>query len=192
MNVEELVQRSFEAAKATRTGNDTKKYTNRQRSEAFVDELSSRFSQFYQGPCVRVFSRRNPSNYQHFGLNELLHDICICTVATVPSPRHKRELYYIQDVLWQVESEFARDGRQEMGDFNKLVLGSAHHKLCIMSPLRDPDPALQRDVFIPAAAACSGRVYLALVPHPNDWDELASEVEVWEFERGTEIWQSYR
>lgn len=99
-------------------------------------------------------------------------------------------LYYVKDVLWQVESEFARDSRQLLFDFNKLVLGSAQSKLFVMS--RFHDITSQIDIFRPAAAACSGRIYLALVPHPDSWDGRSSGVQVLEFESSINSWQPYK
>ena len=179
MNVKELVQLSFNEARAKNIFADTDQLLHRQRSRAWVDALSTRLHYMYgDDELVRVFWRGNDSNRADFKLNELLHDICVCKVETVASARHRKPLFYVCDVLWQVESELARDSRQALIDFNKLVLGSAKNKLFVGPLVRDTDPFIQ--VFRPAAKVCSGNVYLALVPHPDDWAN-SDEVRVWEF-----------
>lgn len=89
MNIKELVGLSFPDARAMPIDKDSKKHRNRQRSEAFVDELSNGLRRAYLDPSVRIFSRRNYSNYRHFGLNELLHDIWRMhrSDRAVPSPQ---------------------------------------------------------------------------------------------------------
>lgn len=66
-----------------------------------------------------------------------------------------------------VESEFARNSRQALIDFNKLVLGSAHNKLFIGPQVSEVEPFV--NVLKPAARACTGNVYIALIPHPAKW-----------------------
>lgn len=193
MNVRELVQRSFEDAKANAKARqedaDTEQARHRKRSQAWVEALATRLgSSFGADSSLRVFWRGNRLNQPEFRLDELLHDICVCRVGAVKSPGHKKDLLYIQEVLWQVESEFSQDSRLALIDFNKLVLGSAKEKLFVGSlDVRDITAFIS--VFHDAAKACSGQVFLALVPHPASWDEDPQDVQVWRFEE--DHWQPY-
>ena len=56
------------------------------------------------------------------------------------------------EVLWQVESEFANNSRETLKDFNKLVCGSAKHKLFVGSQVSDRESFIH--VLLPAARAC--------------------------------------
>ena len=78
----------------------------------------------------------------------------------------------------KVESEFAKDSHQAIIDFSKLVLGSAENKLFIAPLVYDSDAFIQ--VLLEPARHCNGEVYLALVPHPNDWDKADDEIRVYQ------------
>lgn len=96
-------------------------------------------------------------------------------------------LPYVKKGIWAVESEFARDSSQAVVDFNKLVLASADDKLFICSQVNDQRAFL--DTLGPVADACSGKVYLACVPHPRDWREgEMQEVEL--YLRGAGEWEN--
>jgi hypothetical protein len=136
---------------------------------------------------VRVFSRGYRLNRRDFGVNELLYDIAIVRVESVESSRQKKNLLYIKETLWQVESEFALNSRQSLIDFNKLVLGSAQNKLFIGPLFQDPDSL--RKVIMPAAAACSGNVFAAFLAHPSEWNNNPSKPEVFHFTKGS--WTQY-
>jgi len=130
-----------------------------------------------------VFSKHCPDHKADFKLNELLYDICVCRVAPVQSAVHKKELLYITDALWLIESEFARDSRQTLLDFNKLVLGSSRNKLFVGPQVRDNDSFIR--VLLAPAAACTGNVFLALLPHPALWDsDGQAEPKFWRFAGG--------
>ena len=181
MNVETLIQTSFSAARAAPVEGDSKGLLHGNRSRVWVETLADHFRRHFESePDVRVFSKHNPSNQKDFGLNELLFDILVCRVGTVPSAVHKKTLYYIRDAMWQVESEFARDSHQALIDFNKLVLGSADNKLFIGSQVSDNLSFL--DVLSSAAKACQGNVSAALIPHPRYWRIEECRVQVWKFD----------
>jgi hypothetical protein len=67
---------------------------------------------------VRVFSKHHTGNRLDFGLNELLYDVLVCRIGRVLSAVHRKELLYIDQALWQVESEFACDSGQALKDLN--------------------------------------------------------------------------
>ena len=130
---------------------------------------------------MRVFSKYDDSNRKDFKLNELLYDIVICEIGEVLSTTHRKTLYFIKEALWQVESEFAQDSRQTLVDFNKLVLGSAQNKLFIGPKVRDTERFIT--LLKPAARACSGNVYIALIPHPAKWKIKDGSVQLWSLKR---------
>jgi hypothetical protein len=140
--------------------------------------MAAQFRAQYAGDAsVRVFYQQDPQHRAQFGRNELLYDVLVARVGSVRSARQGKELSYVRRVLWQVESEFARNSREALFDFNKLVLGSAKSKLFIGPQMQQPARFLE--VLRPAARACSGIVYAALVPHPDRWDGDAHPIEAW-------------
>jgi hypothetical protein len=116
---------------------------------------------------VVTFSKYHETNRTNFGLNELLYDVCVCGTSSVASCRGTSSLQYVSKVLWQVESEFARDSKQALFDFNKLVLGSAKCKLFIGPIVHDCDAFMQ--TLSAPAQYCTGEVYAALLPEPAKW-----------------------
>jgi len=183
MNLREILETSLSEARHTRIETASMIQLHRARSRVWVDTLAKQFQRcFERDSAVRVFWRDNPEHRKHFRVNELLHDILICQVGTVQSAMHKKDLLYIKDVLWQVESEFARDSRQALIDFNKLVLGSGRSKLFVGPQVNDNQSFI--DVLRPAANVCTGNVYVALVPHPKDWDKPAYRIDIWAYANG--------
>lgn len=63
----------------------------------------------------------------------------MCRIARVESAAQGKTLWYVAEALWQVESELARDSRQALIDFNKLVLGAARHKLFVGPQVADSE-----------------------------------------------------
>jgi hypothetical protein len=187
MNVRQLVQTSFDRAKNQPISIASKGQLHRQRSRIWIEALARTFRDHFAGDStVRVFSKHDPSNRADFGLNELLYDVTVCRVGTVLSTRHKKKLYYVREALWLVESEFARDSREALVDFSKLVLGTGCNKLFIGSQVSDITGLL--DVLKPAAKACEGRVYVSFVPHPADWTKEEMDIGVWEMRESD--WES--
>jgi hypothetical protein len=102
------------------------------------------------------------------GLNELLFDVAVCGTGVTPSAVAGRNLTYLTGSLWAVESEFARDSRKAVFDFNKLVLSAADQKLFVGPAVADQESFLA--ALGPVADCCTGSVFVALVPHPDEWD----------------------
>ena len=183
MNIASIVAGAFERARAAKVKASERGALHAERASAWVEALCEQFRRCFQDePDVRVFSKHYYGNRADFGLNELLYDIAVCRVGTVTSSANKRTLLYVREALWQVESEFARDGRQAVKDFNKLVLGSAANKLFVGPQVHDCQRFL--DVIAPAAKCCTGNVYAALVPHPDSWDSNPPKSPAWRFEEG--------
>ena len=184
-----IIRKAFFLALQKQTQAESSQDLHRKRSHFWVKSLAKQFRDHYEKDnSVRVFSKDYSKNRKDFLLNELLYDVCVCRVDKVVS-KQKKELYYIKDVLWQVESEFAKNSRQALVDFNKLVLGTAKNKLFIGPQVHDTQSFIE--VLRSPAAACSGSVYLCLLPHPSDWDpENSFPIHLWSF--STDHWQQYR
>ena len=145
---------------------------NRIRSAQWVDALAQEFKKNYPlDRRHRVFWKGNKGNKKHFGVNELLFDITVCSVSTTLSlQRNPQDLEFITACHWQVESEFAdKNTRDVIVDMSKLVLGSAENKL-IVAARRNAEG--RRNVLAQCAdiaACCRTNVFLLFVSHPRDW-----------------------
>jgi hypothetical protein len=189
MDLYGLLETSLTAAQRAPTVGTLPQAIHRNRSQEWIRQLRSGFSQALAGDSsLRVFTRGDSTYRTDFGLNELLHDVLVCRVNTVPSAKQGRTLYYIEEVLWQVESEFARDSKQALIDFNKLVLGAGQNKLFIGPQVSDKPSFIE--VLLPAARACIGNVYVALVPHPREWGTGEHQIDLWMLENG--LWREVR
>jgi len=179
VGIESVVNNAFVAATGKRIEGTNDGQLHRHRSRVWVEALADQFRKSYEGNSgVRVFSRYN-FDRKEFGMDELLYDVLVCSVATTPSERRGTELFYVEDALWQVKSNFDKNARETLFDFNKLVIGSAENKLFIGPQVSDPEVFL--DVLWAPAQHCRGNVYVALVPHPSEWDKGQADVPVWQF-----------
>jgi hypothetical protein len=147
-----------------------KQELHRNRSKYFVEFLGEqlRLGLSDKGPLVRVLTKHNSDNRTDFGLNELLFDVMVCEIATVKSARGTKPLIYISKGLWAVESEMAKNSREAIYDFNKLCLSSCENQLFV-GPLTSDNNAFLEPLR-KVAQACQGNVYVALIPHPSEWD----------------------
>lgn len=179
MDVKALVRSACAAARAQQIDAESPGELHRKRSTAWVECLADQFRAYYRADqTVRVFSKGCCANRREFGLNELLYDVSVCRSGSVRSSVQGRQLLYIREVLWQVESEFARDGREALKDFSKLVCGSAQSKLFVGPQVADNESFI--NVLLPAARACTGQVIVVLLPHPRQWDSATFDVQAWE------------
>jgi len=173
-----LLRSALTTAMGTPIDAATRQALHARRSRAWVAALADAFRGHYRDdPDVRVLSKHDPSNQREFGLNELLYDVLVCRVGTTPAATKPATLTYVREALWQVESEFARDSRQAIYDLNKLVLGAARQKLFVGPQVSDEAGFLA--ALLPVARCCSGEVYMALAPHPAQWDACKAVVRVW-------------
>jgi hypothetical protein len=181
MDLRNLLEKAFADATKTAVANTALKQLHVARARAWITSLTTRFRCQYCGNSMRVLSKYNATHRKEFGLNELLYDVLVCQVDIVE--KYGKPLVYIQDVVWQVESEFARDRRQALYDFNKLVLGAGHNKLFIGPQVSDYHRYI--DTLLPAADRCTGNVYLALIPHPRDWNAVVQKIDIWQYNNGS-------
>lgn len=179
MDLRALLDDSLAKARAADVEGATPQQLHSRRSRTWVETLAHGFRTYYvDDPSVRVFSKYHPDYQLEFGLNELLYDILVCQVDTVKAGRGDKDLYYIKHVLWQVESELAKNTRQALYDFNKLVLGTADTKLFIGPHVHD-EPAYLA-TLLPAARACTNAVFAALMPHPAVWSVEDGSIDLWQ------------
>jgi hypothetical protein len=184
MNIKQLIEEAFyEVSSNLSTETDALKL-HRERSKLFVEALAEGFRNHYKSDSYYVFSKHFEGNRKKFGVNELLYDILVCRGAVLNSSNRHSELTYITDSIWQVESEFARDSRQALYDFNKLIIGSSENKLFIGPQVSNEVGFL--DTLAKAAKHCHATTYLALLPHPKEWAN-EKRVKCWVYENG---WKS--
>ena len=183
-DVKQLLQEALVQAQSISDKGNTTQQINMNRSQYWVKALTEQFQKRYEGdPEIMVFSKPNYSNRKDFGLNELLHDIVVCSVGEVQSAVRGKTLMFIKDVLWQVESEFAHNSRSALIDFNKLVLGSAKNKLFVCSQVRKGKESSFLSVLKPAAQYCTGDIYVSMIPHPSKWVDTDNDVHLWVFKK---------
>ena len=158
-------------------------------SQKWVDQLARQFQRKYPVNLgYRVFWLGNPENRADFGLNELLFDIAVCRVSRAKSAVHDKDLRLVSQSIWQVESEFAKNSRQALFDFNKLVMGESVYKLFI-APLVAPMKEFLGVLATPAQY-CSGTLFVAMVPHPRDWGRYQpSDISLVKYRNGKWIHQ---
>jgi len=156
----------------------------RARERVWIKTLSTHLADALDEENNRVFSSYQRGNTDNFGTEQLLYDIQVCRVGiTTTADKKKEEIHYIQASLWQIETDFSREIHQAVYAFNRLVTGNGEQKLFIGAQLKTG-----RDTFIgtlkASAAACTGTVHLALIPHPDDWDDDDHSIDVWQFTDG--------
>ncbi|MCF8369268.1 MAG: hypothetical protein K9G76_09520 [Bacteroidales bacterium] len=173
MKIHQLINDTFEAAVKMEVDEPSELKRNRQRSINWVESLANEFRTKFPiakdyGVFSKYYENEEKKQRREFGLNELLYDISVCKINYTISPRGT-ELAYIEKALWLVESEMAKDTRQLVYDFNKLVIGDSENKLFV-GPLTSHNDEIL-DVFKKIVVNCKGNVWVALVPHPGKWDE---------------------
>jgi len=188
MNIVTQVQQALENASSEQIQISDPGPLHRERSRLFVEHLATLLRNNYESEeTVKVLSKHYEGNRSRFGLNELLYDVLVCETATVESPANQEDLTYVTAGLWAIESEFARDLREALFDFNKLVLSSAENCVLIGPVVSDNEGFL--DGLSGAAGNCKGTVYVVIVPHPSEWADSAKlqvQGHIWEDNR----WQT--
>ncbi len=151
---------------------------NSARSKAWVKFVSDSLRSQYKAPEYRVFSRDYDKNREAFKLNELLYDIFVAKIGYIKSASGKKNLEYISNSEWVIESEFQEDSRASIIDFSKLLVAKADRKLMI----------LPSNVKLKEWALChlgdilpndNALYYLCFIPHPRDWDKEPLDVELY-------------
>ena len=180
-NLNEIVNAAWTRAIQRPRGDDG------QLSRAWVDALARQFQNNYALDHHRVFWRGNKTNKRHFGLNELLFDITVCSVSTTESLQHPpTPLEFVSECHWQVESELnIKDTRKVVVDMSKLVLGNAENKLLVAGHRSRHDDILKQRAKI--ARCCPGNLFLLFISHPCKWS-APERPQLYEW--SNEMWQS--
>lgn len=168
MNIVSFVQEALTTASSEQQSALPSAQLHKDRSTRFVEGLASLLRKHYRNQKeVAVLSQHFEGNRSRFGLNELLYDVLVCEMATTKSAVNQEELVYVTRGIWAIESEFERNSREALYDFNKLVLSSSENKLFIGPVVADTESFL--GVLSGAAERCSANTFAVLVPHPSQW-----------------------
>ncbi|MCF8316504.1 MAG: hypothetical protein K9I71_10285 [Ignavibacteriales bacterium] len=162
------------------------KKLHHERSKHFVELLAEGFRNHYSNNSnIKIFTKHFNGNRKEFGINEYLYDVLVCEVDSVISAKQQKKLPFITEAIWLVESEFARNTREALKDFNKLVIGNSKYKLFI-GPLNSVNDTFI-SALLPAAKKCNGIVYIILFSHPDSWDKGSRiDFSIWKL---NERWQ---
>ena len=184
MDIVGLIDASFsEAVKALVMGTSARSLA-RARERAFVKSLINRLRNNFDDDGYRIFASLQRGNQSDFGTNQLLHDIVVCRIEEGATDARQPESFrYVAEALWQIEVDFSREWRPALYAINRLNCGGAGNKLLVASQLARSQDRLMNTLRKPGAA-CAGTLYLALVPHPADWDDDAGAPQVWRFTEG--------
>lgn len=185
MDLKQMLSNSLVNAQALMEEDKPGAQLHRKHSENWINALAEQFQGEYPlRSNFRVFWKDNPGNRSDFGLNEFLYDISVCEVTSVELVLQGKQLTFVRNAIWQVEFEFAKDSRQALFDFSKLVVGSGQNKLFISPQVSKEDEFLR--VLREPASFCTGTVYLSMVPHPREWKIASSDIKLWRMKDG--IW----
>ena len=174
---------AFKSAKQ-RSGDqlDTRQVENKRRSADFVECLACELRRHYQKENnskennIRVLSKQySNENYKEFGLNELLYDVLVCKIDHVSAvKRTDTSLTYVTKGIWAIESEMAKNTREALYDFNKLLLSSCESKLFV-GPLTSYNAeVLELMSDVTNKSLCYGTFHFTLIPHPDDWEKITA------------------
>ena len=184
MNVRQLIYSSFHDARLRLAMGTSPPALARARERVFVKSLTAQLRAVLGGEDIRIFSLYGRGNQVDMGTEHLLYDIQACRIAESRfAGKRAAAFYYIAAALWQIEIDFSRELRPLLFAINRLNCGDAASKLIVAAQVGS-----QRSTFIDSLSAPlsagSGQVYLALVPHPEDWDDDEHPLDVWRFEAG--------
>jgi GTP1/Obg family GTP-binding protein len=175
VNIKQIINEAFENAQKKAFEEEkkhpeiSKQKIHAFRSQSWVESLAEAFRKEYKDDKnISVFSKYHTRNRTDFGLNELLYDISVCKINYTESPKHKIKLAYIEKALWLVESEMAKDTRQLVYDFNKLVIGDSKNKLFV-GPLSNYNDEIL-GIFKKIAKNCNGDIWVGFISHPGKWE----------------------
>jgi hypothetical protein len=185
MNIEQIIIDSLDKANSEHDKETDVKLIHRDRSKNFVKSLAKELKEYYKEKSgVYILSKHSKHHRREFGLNELQFDILVCETNQVTSSDRKKHLTYVTKAIWQIESEFSRNSREALHDFNKLVLGTSENKLFIGPQVSNQEGYLK--TLEKPASHCDSNTYVALVPHPSEWKQESLDVRCWIFRDGWE------
>ena len=157
------------------------------RERVWVKTLARQLESQLDDESIRVFYPRNYDHRSDFGVSQFLYDVHACQVAEMDGGANKGTIHYIQQSLWQIESYLGKERRKAVQNFNKLVVGAGENKLYVGAQSATQSNLL--DTILEPAKACSGDIFLVLIPPPAEWDDLDYEINIWQLKKNkwTEI-----
>ena len=174
LEVEALVLRSFDATKAAAAPS----------SASWVAALADQFRAAYAADASVRVVQRGSGDSPELGAAELPADVAVLRSGTIAVPGDEAAASFVREVLWQVAVELGDDARDTLQALNRLVVGSAINTL-LVGPLHG-DATSVLNILQPAAAGCSGQLFLALVPTDSAPDAAPR---MWRFRSGR--WDLY-
>ncbi len=91
MDIKQLLSSALSAARTQKIEAESQSQLHRRRSSIWVECLADQFRTHYEADAaVRVFSKECYGKRGDFGLNEPLHDVCVCRLASVQSAGQRR------------------------------------------------------------------------------------------------------
>lgn len=179
MNIARIIESSFNEAVKVLTMGTSRSSLFRARERAYVKSLIAELQREYDNEDQRVFASAKRGNAADFGTNHLLYDIAVCRVGAGRTAERKPENFlYIAEALWQIEVDLSREWRSAIQAVNRLNCGAGADKLLIASLLAQSNERLLNTLRAPAAAG-NGRLHIAFIPHPADWDDDTGAPQVW-------------
>jgi hypothetical protein len=163
-----LVQSALAAALIHPDEGGTPGAVHQNRSKHFVEGLAAELrNRHLECGDISVFSKYYKGNRKLHGLNELMYDVAVCETRQVASSTGRADLAYVSSLVVAIESEMAKNSREALYDFSKLVMGNARTNLFVGPQAADEVAYL--NALGPAADCCTGETFVALVPHPAEW-----------------------
>lgn len=188
MNIRHIIHYSYSDALSALVMGTSPSALARARERVFFKSLAAQLQAALADADLRVFSAYGRGRQNGLGAEHRLYDIQVCRIETSQTADRKKEpFYYIAASLWQIEIDFSRDLRRTLAALNRLIGGAAENKLIIAAQLQSGRDAFIHTLKTPAAA-CGGKVWLALIPHPENWDDSAHALDIWRFAEGD--WQT--
>lgn len=184
MNIRHIIHYSFNDALAALVMGTSPRALARARERVFFKAMAAQLQAALIDADLRVFSAYGRGCHNGLGAEHRLYDIQVCRIETSQTADRKKEpFHYIAASIWQIEIDFSRDLRRALSAFNRLIGGAAENKLIIAAQLQSGRDAFIHTLKAPAAA-CGGKVWLALIPHPENWDDDAHALDIWRFAAG--------
>lgn len=185
MNIGHILRSGFHDARAALVMGTSAASLARARERAFAKTVASQLQEALFADDIRVFSAYSRGNKSDFGTEQLIYEIEACRVAKGnTADRLKEPFAYVTSPLWQIEIEFSREWHDAVYAVNRLCCGSAESKLLITAQ-RSGVHGEFIDTLKTGASHCSGNFYLALVPHPQDWDDSDGTLDIWQLDDDT-------
>lgn len=150
-----------------------------QLSSAWVEGIAEGFRREYsEDQGYRVFSRGYKGNKRSFLLSEYLFDVTVIKVDEIKSASGRTQLEFPDETILHVESELqSNDSRASIVDFGKLLMSAAKNKLLVLPSGGQIELWAKRELA-KVSEKCTGKFYIAFVPHPRGWSDQKELPEV--------------